>query len=65
MLEFEWDETKNRTNIQRHGIAFADVLSFLDDPGLIERLDLRENYGEERTITFANVRGRVLAIIYV
>lgn len=65
MLRFEWDEAKNRLNIQRHGIAFADVVDFLDDPGLIERLDQREDYGEDRIIAFATIKGRVLAIVYV
>ena len=64
MLRFEWDEAKNRLNIRRHGIAFADVVDFLDDSGLFERLDLRLDYGEERTIAFANVGGRILAIVY-
>ena len=65
MLQFDWDEAKNRLNVQRHGIAFVDVTGFLDDPGLIERLDLREDYGEERIIAFANVGGRILGIVYV
>jgi uncharacterized protein len=64
MLQFEWDEAKNRLNMRQHGIAFADAVDFLDDPGLVERLDLRMNYGEERTLALANVRGRILAIVY-
>jgi uncharacterized protein len=65
MLKFEWDEAKNRLNMRRHGIVFADVVDFLDDPGILERLDLRMNYGEERTLALANVSGRILAIVYV
>jgi uncharacterized protein len=65
MLKFEWDEAKNRRNILRHGVDFADVVNFLDDPGLIERLDLREDYGEERIMAFANVAGRILVILFV
>ena len=65
MLKFEWDEAKNRLNIQRHGVDFADVVNFMDDPGLVERLDLREDYGEERIMAYANVAGRVLAILFV
>jgi uncharacterized DUF497 family protein len=65
MLKFEWDETKNKRNILQHGVDFADVVDFLDDPGLIERLDLREEYGEERIMAYANVAGRILAILFV
>ncbi len=25
MMNFEWDENKNRSNIRKHGIDFADV----------------------------------------
>ncbi len=65
MLDFEWDGEKNRLNQQRHGISFEDVVGFLDDPCLVERLDLREDYGEDRIIAFAMVHTRVLAIVYV
>ena len=40
-------------------------MNFLDDPGLIERLDVREEYGEERIMAYANVAGRILAILFV
>ena len=28
---FEWDEAKNESNIQRHGIDFADAVSVFSD----------------------------------
>ncbi len=31
-VRFEWDENKNRTNIAKHGIEFADVAPVFDDP---------------------------------
>ena len=65
MLRFEWDEAKNRLNVQRHGVAFQEVVDFLDDPGLIERLDLREDYGEERILAYASIRGRIFTIVFV
>ena len=36
MLKFEWDENKNQTNIQKHGISFEEASSvFYDDDALI------------------------------
>lgn len=36
MLKFEWDENKNQTNIQKHGISFEEASSvFYDDEALI------------------------------
>jgi uncharacterized protein len=31
-LRVEWDESKNRTNIAKHGIAFIDVVPVFRDP---------------------------------
>ena len=34
-IRFEWDETKNRQNIQKHGVSFQEAQSvFLDDHAL-------------------------------
>lgn len=36
MLKFEWDESKNQANIQKHGISFEEASSvFYDDQALI------------------------------
>ena len=35
-LTFEWDEEKNKSNIQKHGISFSEATSvFADDHGLL------------------------------
>jgi uncharacterized DUF497 family protein len=32
-LEFEWDEVKRRTNLEKHGIDFLDAVQiFVSDP---------------------------------
>ncbi len=31
-MKFEWDPNKNRTNLQKHGIAFENVAPFLKEP---------------------------------
>jgi len=31
-IRFEWDENKNRENVAKHGIEFADVATVFDDP---------------------------------
>jgi uncharacterized DUF497 family protein/predicted DNA binding CopG/RHH family protein len=31
-VKFEWDQGKNRANIKKHGIGFADVVPVFDDP---------------------------------
>lgn len=35
-LAFEWDEEKNKSNIQKHGVSFSEATSvFADDHGLL------------------------------
>ena len=31
-MDFEWDETKARTNLQKHGMRFETACSVFDDP---------------------------------
>lgn len=33
-MRFDWDETKNQTNILKHGIDFLDVIEMFDQPML-------------------------------
>ena len=46
-LIFEWDDSKNRRNIAKHGIDFADVGEMFDLP-LLAFPDEVKNHGETR-----------------
>jgi len=36
LFQFEWDESKNKTNIKKHGVSFEEAQSvFLDECGLL------------------------------
>jgi uncharacterized DUF497 family protein len=54
----EWDETKNRSNIKKHGFDFADAKEMFRGAILI-RPDTQEDYGEPRWIGIGVIRGRV------
>ena len=62
-MQFEWDEQKNRVNIQKHGIDFADAAELFGSPMLIA-FDDREDYGEDRWIGLGMVQARVLVVVY-
>jgi len=47
-MQFEWDETKNKLNLQKHGVAFEDAKAIFDDPLQISKLDHKFSYFEER-----------------
>jgi uncharacterized DUF497 family protein len=36
MITFEFDETKNQTNLKKHGIDFVDAQLLWNDPRLLE-----------------------------
>jgi uncharacterized protein len=45
---FEWDERKAIENFRAHGITFDKAIKAFADPFAVERIDVREAYGEER-----------------
>ena len=47
VMKFEWDETKNRKNKQKHKIGFELACKVFDDPHHLTEFD-REIDGEER-----------------
>jgi uncharacterized DUF497 family protein len=59
----EWDEAKNRSNLARHGLDFADAEHVLTGP-CVTFVDKRFDYGEERLITLSLLAGRVVIIAH-
>ncbi len=63
MLEFEWDEDKNLSNIIKHGISF-DVAKFVfNDDNAIEIYDELHSVDEDRYIIIGIVN-KVLYVVY-
>lgn len=63
-MEFEWDAQKNRLNINKHGLDFADAWEvFLKGP-MLYNPDTREDYGEDRYIGIGYLRGRVVVVAF-
>jgi uncharacterized protein len=63
-MRFEWDESKNRVNIQKHAFDFADAEEMFRGP-LLARPDTREDYGEERWIAIGMIRGQLAFLAFV
>lgn len=62
-MEFEWDEEKRTANIREHGVDFLTASLVFEGP-LLDRIDGREDYGEERMITLGHVEGSVYRVVY-
>ena len=60
----EWDPSKARLNLRKHGISFADAVASLEDEGA---LTMRDPFSddEERWVTMGrDSLGRVLVVVY-
>ena len=63
-IDFEWDERKASENFRKHAVTFEMARDVFNDPFAIERLDDREEYGEDRFIIIGGVEGRLLFVVY-
>ena len=62
--EFEWDDQKAADNLARHDVSFEVAREAFRDPFGVERLDDREDYGEDRYTLIAMVEDRLLFVAY-
>jgi hypothetical protein len=62
-MDFEWNEAKNRSNLRKHGLDFADAEEMFRGALVVEP-DTREDYGEKRWIGIGTIRGRTAAVIF-
>jgi len=65
-FQFEWNETKAASNIQKHGISFELAASVFFDPNLLTVADLEQSDKEERwfSVGLAST-GALLAVAYL
>ncbi len=62
-LEFEWHDAKAESNWRDHGVSFELAKTVFSDPFAIERLDDREEYGEERFVIIGTAEGPILLFV--
>ena len=63
-MTFEWDDKKDASNIEKHGLSFDDAIKIFLDPKRKVLVDDRFNYGEERLIATGYMDGRLVVVIY-
>jgi Ribonuclease toxin, BrnT, of type II toxin-antitoxin system len=56
-------EAKAADNYAKHGVSFELAVKVFQDPFGIERLDDREDYGEDRFILIGTAEGALLAVV--
>ena len=58
----EWDDAKNRQNIEKHGVSFDLAQRIFDGP-VLTWIDDRQDYGELREISIGKVDGAIMLTV--
>jgi uncharacterized DUF497 family protein len=62
-MQFEWDPHKQRTNLRKHGVEFADAVAVFRDPLGLTVEDCEHE--EQRFVTIGmDAFGRTLVVVY-
>jgi hypothetical protein len=63
-MEFEWDENKNKSNLEKHSVDFNQAKDVFNDKNRIEIPDNRKDYDESRTKVIGKAFDLILSVIY-
>ena len=63
-MDYEWDETKRRTNLRKHGLDFLEADLVFESPTKITIDVSRPTDKETRCADFAQVEGLLLKLVY-
>ena len=62
---FDWDENKNLTNIQKHGISFYEAMTVFDDDNALYKPDNSHSDYEDRFIILGlSINPRLLVVCH-
>jgi uncharacterized DUF497 family protein len=63
-MRFEWDERKNRSNKEKHGISFEQATGVFDDPYIVSQRD-DDSFEEERYRLLGRVEQMTILFVVV
>ncbi len=61
-MKFEWDERKNRSNVQKHGVSFETAVGIFGGP-VFTRKDERFDYGEVRQNSIGRIGMALILLV--
>jgi len=62
-MEFDWDETKAKTNLSKHGVSFDEAMTIFDDPFYVDFYDPDHSDDEERYIMIGQSKNNRLLVL--
>ncbi len=63
-MQYEWDEAKRLSNIERHKVDFIDILPLFISADAIRIQDNRRDYGEIRYILLGEKEKQLFQVAY-
>ena len=65
MISFEWDETKSRSNLKKHGVSFEEARSVFFDEYAVQFFDEENSPEEDRFIMLGmSSHSRILVVCH-
>jgi uncharacterized protein len=61
---FSWDDGKRRENWERRKVDLLEAALIFDDPEVVESVDTRNDYGEQRIQALGQVDGIYYLVAY-
>ena len=61
-VQFEWDEKKNRENLEKHRIPFSLAQYAFSDPNRVIAEDASHSQTEQRYYCFGKVEDRIITV---
>lgn len=62
-MQIEFDEAKRQITLAERGLDFRDA-SYVFTGAWLQIVDDRYDYGEERFVTFGELKGRAVAVVW-
>ena len=62
-MKFEWDANKERANLEKHGVSFADASTVFGDPLAATIPDPNHSEGEMRFVTIGHSANNRLIVV--
>lgn len=62
-MHFEWDASKNESNLEKHGVAFERAVLVFEGR-MVWWPDHRRDYGEPRWAGIGEVEGRTYVVVW-
>jgi uncharacterized DUF497 family protein/predicted DNA binding CopG/RHH family protein len=64
-MEFEWNESKNRINMEKHGVSFYDAQYAFADPKHLILEDIAHSVDEKRFFCIGKTSGGIATVRFV